>query len=60
MFITSLTVGDKSNRRLEIASTQTKPTSVGYSESLDNEIQSWLKLAAFVKRNRDIKVRGEN
>ena len=60
LFITSLTVGDKSNRRLEIASTQTKPTSVGYSESLDNEIQSWLKLAAFVKRNRDIKVRGEN
>jgi CRISPR-associated protein Cmr2 len=60
LFITSLTVGDKSNRRLEIASTQTKPTSVGYSESLDNEIQSWLKLAAFVKRNRDIKVGGEN
>ena len=60
LFITSLTVGDKSNRRLEIASTETKPTSVGYSESLDNEIQSWLKLAAFVKRNRDIKVRGEN
>jgi CRISPR-associated protein Cmr2 len=33
---------------------------VGYSEGLDNEIQSWLKLAAFVKRNRDIKVGGEN
>ncbi|MDB9454602.1 type III-B CRISPR-associated protein Cas10/Cmr2 [Dolichospermum circinale] len=29
-------------------------------KQLDNEIQSWLKLAAFVKRNRDIKVRGEN
>ncbi|MDB9523620.1 type III-B CRISPR-associated protein Cas10/Cmr2 [Dolichospermum circinale CS-1225] len=30
------------------------------TKQLDNEIQSWLKLAAFVKRNRDIKVRGEN
>ena len=25
-----------------------------------NEIQSWLKLAAFVKRNRDIKLGGDN
>jgi CRISPR-associated protein Cmr2 len=30
------------------------------TKQLDNEIQSWLKLAAFVKRNRDIKVGGEN
>ena len=30
------------------------------SKELDNEIQSWLKLAAFVKRNRDIKLRGDN
>jgi CRISPR-associated protein Cmr2 len=60
LFITSLTVGDKSNQQSEIPSTETKPICVGYSESLDNEIQSWLKLAAFVKRNRDIKVRGEN
>ncbi|MFM6335607.1 MAG: type III-B CRISPR-associated protein Cas10/Cmr2, partial [Dolichospermum sp.] len=31
------------------------------TKQLDNEIQSWLKLAAFVKRNRDIdiKVGGE-
>ena len=47
-------------RRLEIASTQTKPTCLGYSEGLDDEIQSWLKLAAFVKRNRDIKLGGDN
>jgi CRISPR-associated protein Cmr2 len=60
LFITYLTDSDKSNRRLETASTQTKTTCVGYSEGLDNEIQSWLKLAAFVKRNRDIKVGGEN
>ncbi|MBD1215509.1 MAG: type III-B CRISPR-associated protein Cas10/Cmr2, partial [Dolichospermum circinale Clear-D4] len=52
LFITSLTVCDKSNQQSEIPSTQTKPICVGYSESLDNEIQSWLKLAAFVKRNR--------
>ncbi|MFN7660887.1 MAG: hypothetical protein ACK5P3_22655, partial [Dolichospermum sp.] len=60
LFITSLTVCDKSNQQSEIPSTQTKPICVGYSESLDNEIQSWLKLAAFVKRNRNIKVGGEN
>ena len=30
------------------------------TKQLDNEIQNWLKLAAFVKRKRDIKVRGEN
>ncbi|MDB9536658.1 type III-B CRISPR-associated protein Cas10/Cmr2 [Dolichospermum planctonicum CS-1226] len=32
------------------------------TKQLDNEIESWLKLAAFVKRNRDIdiKVGGEN
>jgi CRISPR-associated protein Cmr2 len=30
------------------------------SKELDNEIQSWLKLAAFVKRNRDIKLGGAN
>ena len=30
------------------------------TKQLDNEIQSWLKLAAFVKRTRDIKVGGEN
>lgn len=30
------------------------------AEELDNEIQSWLKLAAFVKRNRDIKLGGTN
>ncbi|MEY3333966.1 MAG: hypothetical protein RLZZ176_2269, partial [Cyanobacteriota bacterium] len=30
------------------------------TKQLDNEIQSWLKLAAFVKRTRDIKIRGEN
>jgi CRISPR-associated protein Cmr2 len=60
LFITSLTVCDKSNQQSEIPSTETKPICVGYSESLDNEIQSWLKLAAFVKRNRDIKVGGEN
>ncbi|MFN9407616.1 MAG: type III-B CRISPR-associated protein Cas10/Cmr2, partial [Dolichospermum sp.] len=60
LFITSLTVGDKSNQQSEIPSTETKPICVGYSESLDNEIQSWLKLAAFVKRNRNIKVGGEN
>jgi CRISPR-associated protein Cmr2 len=30
------------------------------SKELDNEIQSWLKLAAFVKRNRDIKLGGDN
>ena len=30
------------------------------SKELDNEIQSWLKLAAFMKRNRDIKLGGDN
>ena len=60
LFITSLTDSNKSTRRLEIASTQTKPTCLGYSEGLDDEIQSWLKLAAFVKRNRDIKLGGDN
>ncbi|MBG0742547.1 MAG: type III-B CRISPR-associated protein Cas10/Cmr2 [Cylindrospermopsis raciborskii KL1] len=29
-------------------------------KELDNEIQNWLKLAAFVKRKRDIKVGGDN
>jgi len=29
------------------------------TKQLDNEIESWLKLAAFVKRKRDIKVGGE-
>jgi len=29
------------------------------TKDLDNEIQSWLKLAAFVKRNRHIELRGE-
>ena len=60
LFITSLTDSNKSTRRLEIASTQTKPTFVGYSEGLDDEIQNWLKLAAFVKRTRHIKLRGDN
>jgi len=68
LFITSLTDSNKSTQRLERclrhatanASTQTKPTCVGYSESLDNEIQNWLKLAAFVKRNRHIKLGGDN
>ncbi|AFY51318.1 CRISPR-associated protein Cas10/Cmr2, subtype III-B (plasmid) [Nostoc sp. PCC 7524] len=30
------------------------------TKDLDNEIQSWLKLAAFVKRNREIKLGGVN
>ncbi|MEH2371818.1 type III-B CRISPR-associated protein Cas10/Cmr2 [Nostoc sp.] len=29
-------------------------------KDLDDEIQNWLKLAAFVKRNRDIKLGGDN
>ncbi|MEB3149685.1 MAG: type III-B CRISPR-associated protein Cas10/Cmr2, partial [Sphaerospermopsis sp.] len=30
------------------------------TEDLDSEIQNWLKLAAFVKRNRHIKLGGDN